>query len=132
MCVGKNDFFRFLLMNRLQELQKAADKTFQDLRKDERDFPDPLDRAVKELARSVELEMRNYERLLIREIHSALQRLDQGDFGICETCGKTIAKKRLQANPTTRFCVLCQTTEESAKRSMPYVVEKQQMGSVVS
>jgi len=125
----KVEVFRFLLTKQLHELQKAADKTFQELRKDERRYSDSLDRAAKELDRNVELMIRNRERLLIKEIHAAMQRLDQGGFGICETCGEQIAEKRLQAKPTTRLCVHCQATEERVKRPLPYMLTVQQMGA---
>ena len=126
MHTTKIEIFRFLLMKQLHELQKAADKTFQEMRKDERRYSDPLDRAVKELDRNVELMIRNRESILIKEIHAALERLDEGGFGICETCGEPIADKRLQVKPTTRLCIRCQATAESVKRSMSYLVAGQQ------
>ena len=49
------------------------------------------------------------ERYLLREIHSALQRLDDGTFGTCETCGKPIGEERLQAIPYARTCIQCAT-----------------------
>ena len=131
MRMKKVDVFRSLLMRQLHDLQKAAEKTFQELKKDERQYPDPLDRAVKELDRSVELIIRNRERILIREIHAALQRLDQGGFGICENCAEPIAEKRLQAEPTTRLCIHCQATEERAVRHMPHIMAQQQFGAIV-
>jgi DnaK suppressor protein len=129
MHTNKVEVFRFLLMKQLHELQKAADKTFQELKQDERRYSDPLDRAVKELDRNVELTIRNRERVLIKEIHAAMQRLDQGGFGICETCGEPIAEKRLQAKPTTRLCVHCQASEERANRPLPYLLTVQQIGA---
>lgn len=40
-------------------------------------------------------------------LRSALQRLDQGDFGYCEDCGDDIAPGRLRFDPTARVCVDC-------------------------
>ena len=122
---SKVEIFRFLLMKQLYELQRAADKTFQELRKDERRYSDPLDRAVKELDRNVELMIRNRESILIKEIHAALQRLDEDEFGMCETCGEPIADKRLQVKPTTRLCIRCQATAESTRRALSYLVAGQ-------
>jgi DnaK suppressor protein len=39
------------------------------------------------------------------DVEHALQRLDQGTYGTCETCGKPIADARLEAMPATRFCI---------------------------
>ncbi len=130
MCMKKIEVFRFLLMKQLCELRKAADKTFHDLRKDERHDSDPLDRAVKESEQSLELMIRNRESHLIREILAALQRLDEDNFGICESCEEAIAEQRLQAKPTTRLCIHCQALEESPKRPRLYMVTEQQIGAV--
>lgn len=50
--------------------------------------------------------LENEERLLA-EANAALERLAQGRFGLCEACGKAIARARLHALPYTRFCVAC-------------------------
>lgn len=45
------------------------------------------------------------ERKLLREIDDALQRIEQGTYGICEGTGKPIPKVRLKAQPWARYCV---------------------------
>jgi len=45
------------------------------------------------------------ERKLLKEIDDALQRIEQGVYGTCETTGKPIAKARLEAKPWARYCV---------------------------
>ncbi len=45
------------------------------------------------------------ERKLLREIDNALQRIEQGTYGICEGTGKQIPKARLKAQPWARYCV---------------------------
>ena len=45
------------------------------------------------------------ERKLLREIDDALQRIEQGVYGICEQTGKPIPKARLRAQPWARYCV---------------------------
>ncbi len=44
----------------------------------------------------------------LREIDGALNRLDDGGYGTCESCGESIASNRLKALPWARFCVACQ------------------------
>ncbi len=41
----------------------------------------------------------------LRDIMDALDRIDQGTYGICEGSGKLIPKKRLEAFPSARYCV---------------------------
>jgi DnaK suppressor protein len=43
----------------------------------------------------------------IREIRLALRRIERGDYGKCESCGKPIAPARLEALPWTAFCIGC-------------------------
>jgi RNA polymerase-binding transcription factor DksA len=54
-----------------------------------------------------------------REIVEALQRIYDGTFGVCETCGQPIARARLEAVPYVRLCVSCKQKEEQASRSQP-------------
>ena len=41
------------------------------------------------------------------ECQAALQRIEKGTFGICESCGIGIGQKRLQVAPYARFCMRC-------------------------
>lgn len=43
----------------------------------------------------------------LREIDAALARLDAGDYGTCERCGRPISAGRLEARPTARTCIDC-------------------------
>lgn len=61
-------------------------------------------------------EVEEYERLLpveyaleikLREIERALEKIEEGKYGICEKCGKEIEEKKLKVNPATRFCLKC-------------------------
>lgn len=45
------------------------------------------------------------ERKLLQEISDALQRIEEGTYGICEGTGRPIPKARLKANPWARYCV---------------------------
>ncbi len=47
------------------------------------------------------------EQQLLREVETALARLDRGDYGVCEGCGEDIPERRLQALPWTCFCLKC-------------------------
>jgi len=42
---------------------------------------------------------------LLAEVDAALDRLNAGAFGLCETCGDAIEADRLLADPVTRFCI---------------------------
>ena len=48
----------------------------------------------------------------VREIDAALERTEEGTFGICESCGQLIPKARLRAIPYARLCIVCKRKEE--------------------
>lgn len=49
---------------------------------------------------------------LLYNVDQALRRLYRNEYGICETCGKEIAKARLDAIPHVSLCVTCQEKQE--------------------
>jgi RNA polymerase-binding protein DksA len=48
----------------------------------------------------------------VEEIDRALRRMDAGNYGICERCGKKIAVARLEALPFAALCIECKSREE--------------------
>jgi DnaK suppressor protein len=48
----------------------------------------------------------------LRAINDALQRIDDGSYGLCESCQKKIRKVRLNAIPYARYCIECQREQE--------------------
>lgn len=109
------DFFRRLLNERVQELLAEAGKTVEDMDEKE-NFPDPTDRASLESDRNSILRIRDRERKLIFKIQEALRRLDEGEYGICETCGREIGIARLKARPVTTLCIECKSEQEIEER----------------
>ncbi len=57
------------------------------------------------------------EQKLVYEIDDALRRIKEGEYGICPTCEKLIAQKRLKAIPYAKLCINCQKDEEATKGS---------------
>jgi DnaK suppressor protein len=53
---------------------------------------------------------------LANEIRSAIQRIDEGEFGICALCSESIGLGRLRARPTAMLCIRCQETMEAVRR----------------
>lgn len=52
--------------------------------------------------------------LAVTEINAALARIDRGGYGACERCDGPIATERLEALPTTRFCLACARQRDRA------------------
>ena len=47
-----------------------------------------------------------------RQIESALEKMDRGEYGICENCGRPIAPERLEALPFVSLCIECQESSD--------------------
>ncbi|WP_258571816.1 TraR/DksA family transcriptional regulator [Actinomadura parmotrematis] len=73
---------------------------------------DQADVGANTYAREHELSMTYNARDLIAQNERAVQRMDAGTYGICESCAKPIGKARLQAFPRATMCVTCKQREE--------------------
>ena len=101
------EYFRKLLTSMLEEAKQKGDSTIEELTDSNEVFADPA-----ESDRAFTLRIRDRERRLIRKIQSALQRIDDGTYGICDECGEEIAIPRLKARPVTRLCINCKAKQE--------------------
>ena len=95
----------------------GADRTITDMTDHNDNYPDPTDRASAESDRSFELRIRDRERKLLNKIKEAIERIDNGSYGICDDCGDEIAVERLDARPVTTYCIDCKTRQEQEERA---------------
>ncbi|HOO91178.1 MAG TPA: RNA polymerase-binding protein DksA [Syntrophales bacterium] len=110
------EYFRELFKQKIDGLLGEAGKTVSDMTDGTESFPDVTDRASQESDRNFELRIRDRERKLVKKLKEALQRIDDGTFGVCEMCGKKISEKRLLARPVTTLCITCKTLQEKQER----------------
>ena len=112
------DYFKEYLTNQLEELLSQADNTVSGMTVPKENFPDPTDRAALEADRNFMLRIRDRESKLIKKIKKTLERIENGTFGICETCGEDISIKRLKARPVTSQCIDCKSKEEALEKAL--------------
>lgn len=112
------EYFRQFLSKRLEELLSQAGDTVSGMTDPKENFPDPTDRAALEADRNFMLRIRDRESKLIRKIKSALERIENGTFGVCETCGGEISVNRLKARPVTSQCIDCKAKEEALEKAL--------------
>ena len=62
------------------------------------------------------LRLKEREQKLLKKIDEALERIANGTFGICESCGGEIGYKRLKARPVTTLCIECKTQQEQEEK----------------
>jgi DnaK suppressor protein len=109
-------YFREMLNQQLDELLARAERTVDLLVQSGELAADYLDRATIDNDRNYTLRIRDRESHLIRKILAALDKIEDGSFGICEECGQTIAKARLMARPVADFCIECKIKKESFEK----------------
>ncbi len=110
--------FRSILSAWRQELMEEVDRTMHHMRDDASNFPDPNDRATQESEFSLELRTRDRERKLIKKISQTIDRLDDHDYGWCDSCGVEVGIRRLEARPTATLCIDCKTIQEQKEKQM--------------
>jgi DnaK suppressor protein len=113
MTKEKLKYFKKLLQKQLDDLLAEAGGTIKAMSDKEEAFPDPIDRASLESDRNFLLRIRDRERKLIVKIKKALERIEEGTFGICERCGEEISEERLKVRPVTTFCIDCKEEQEN-------------------
>lgn len=110
-------YFKRLLIERLNALLEGAEKTVSGMSDDyKEELLDPTDRASLESNRNFTLRIRDRERRLIQKLNEALERIEDGTFGICEICDRKISDKRLMARPVTTLCIECKTEQEKKEK----------------
>ena len=100
------------------DLMQGVDKTVGHLKEDAENYADLTDRATQEEEFSLELRTRDRERKLLKKIETAVQRINDDDFGYCEACGVEIGLPRLEVRPTATLCIDCKTVEEIREKQI--------------
>nr|WP_202112500.1 MULTISPECIES: RNA polymerase-binding protein DksA [unclassified Gilliamella] len=110
--------FKLILEAWLAQLQDEMGKTVSHMQDEAANFPDPADRATQEEEFSLELRARDRERKLIKKIEKTLKKIENDDFGYCDSCGVEIGIRRLEARPTADLCIDCKTLAELREKQM--------------
>ncbi len=73
---------------------------------------DSLDESTDEQGTSTRLRFADRDRNLIMKINDALERIDNDEYGYCESCEEEINERRLRARPMTTMCIDCKEEQE--------------------
>jgi len=73
------------------------------------------DEAANIYNKQVLLSLNENERMRLQEADEALDRIENGTYGVCEECGGPISLKRLEVRPVAKYCVPCLTKLEKGK-----------------
>lgn len=79
------------------------------------DLRDPEERATQIANRDVSRKIADDAQRLLSKVDLALQRIDDGTYGECTRCGKSIPEARLLAKPSVSLCLACQEIKDTSK-----------------
>ncbi len=115
------EHFRHVLLEAKQRVEHAI-ATLRD------EHPGSLDDEVEEVAttsdnhlaetasatlgREIDYTLGDNAEQVLSEIDAALQRIEDGTYGICSNCGNEIPRERLEANPWVSLCIDCKRKAE--------------------
>lgn len=112
----KLEQFKSRLEERQQALRRNVSRTQQDGRQtDDDSAQDIADRAASSYNKEFLFHQSTSERQTLQMVEGALERIREGSFGQCISCGKEINPKRLEAVPWTRHCIECQEKLEQGQ-----------------
>ena len=70
------------------------------------------DTASATLGREIDYTLGDNAEQVMSEIDAALQRIEDGTYGVCASCGREIPSARLEANPWASLCIDCKRKAE--------------------
>ena len=110
--------FRHSLLERrkqILEIRGIADLEWQDLQQPEVEFEETAQK--EKMAQGLD-RLSDQELAEVQAIDAALHKMDEGTYGICESCGKPISVERLEAIPWTGLCTRC-AKKQTGDHAMP-------------
>ena len=105
----------------LEEKERILNNARNSLKNDEiavsiDDLADETDLAASEVNQNLVFKLRDRERHMLAKIDQALSKMEDGTFGMCESCEEEIEMKRLEARPVSTLCLSCKESEERREK----------------
>lgn len=97
----------------VNDIKQELEENFQD---NEREVGDVGDMSTKDILESFKMRITDREAKYLKKIERALQKIDDGTYGICENCGACIGYERLKLRPVAELCIKCKLEQEKAER----------------
>jgi DnaK suppressor protein len=116
MDAKKLEHFRSILLDQLkQHTDKVRGNQADALESMDDGVKDSVDMSMQDVSQELSLRLGERESQIVADIDQALLRIDEGAYGECARCGKSIDERRLEAMPTARYDAACQTELEASQ-----------------
>ena len=107
------NFLKARLLEKRRELLAKLQSGERELRSDAyAPGDDFLDRALESVSREATFQMAEIKSAAVEQIDGAIEKIQEGTYGVCEMCGEGIPAARLKALPSATLCVTCKSAEE--------------------
>jgi DnaK suppressor protein len=110
MALSKEEMLSF--KQKLEQIRRSLTNTIRETTEDVKNLDQAkgysqhqADEGTDDFGRTVNLEISNKESLVLRQVERALEKIDEGTYGLCDVTGKEIPIKRLQAIPYATMTV---------------------------
>ena len=112
------DKYKRRLQREEEDLRALMSRRGQAIRANDGKVPeDSAEQAANAYSKEFVFHQTDSERLRLSLVNRALTRIESPEFGSCESCGKSIERKRLAAVSWARYCRACQELEEELNGS---------------
>lgn len=81
---------------------------------------DLVDQALGDRDQHIELKLQGRQGFFLKKVMTALEKIENGTFGLCEECDGDIGHARLLARPTATLCITCKEEEENSEQHIIY------------
>ena len=108
----RNDALGRMLHDRRAEIERRMRSLREVIPAQDAGVKDAEEQSMEDFVRDMDVALMVMESETLRRIDEALQRLEEGTYGVCAECEETIAEARLQALPFASLCRDCQEREE--------------------
>jgi DnaK suppressor protein len=105
-----------IVQDRIDTLMANGRDAVTNLTEDRDQEADAIDVASSESEREFVLRLADRERLMLRKLKKAQERMEEGEYGMCDACGEPITFKRLMVRPVATQCIDCKTQAEQLER----------------
>lgn len=92
---------------------------------------DEVDDANSDYQRAQMLRFRSRDLFYAKKLDKALEKIEEGEFGICEDCGDAIRFERLLARPTAELCIVCKDEAEREESNSMMGRESKSLGKKI-
>ncbi|HJR07905.1 MAG TPA: TraR/DksA family transcriptional regulator [Pyrinomonadaceae bacterium] len=115
MDADRLEYFRGILTKQLRQHTEQVRDNQQaalDLISDD-GVKDSVDMSLQDVNQELQFRLGERESQAVADIDQALLRIEEGSYGICQSCNKPIDERRLEAVPTARYDAACQSKLEA-------------------